>query len=137
MGGAEVDAYLASQPAVRSEPLQRIRALIHRVWPAVAEDMSYGMPTFLLDGHPLCTIANQKHFMAFYVVPYALLDAFNQELKGRDHGRSCIRFRAVDDEALDLIERIVRYTGVRRAESRLQMPANGLQKKSRAQRESL
>ena len=111
------DDHFNAQPPDRREQLLELRALIRTIWPKVKEDMSMGMPTFLLDGRPFCGLANQKHYMALYIVPYDLLTAFKMELKAYNCGRSCIRFRRLDDEKMIFFERVIKYTGSRFADS--------------------
>lgn len=105
----------------RRDGLLRIRERIQRLWPAVKEDMAYGTPTYHLDGTPLFVLADQKHFLVFYVVPYDLLDAFKKDLVPLNHGKSCIRLREVDDDALSLLDRIIRFVGATHAESKVRL----------------
>jgi uncharacterized protein YdhG (YjbR/CyaY superfamily) len=98
---ATVPDYLAQLPDDRRMALDAIRTTLLRIWPALKEDMAYGMPTFHLDGHALAALASQKSFMAVYIMPYDLLVAFKNELKLYDTGRSCIRFtRLTESEYL-------------------------------------
>jgi uncharacterized protein YdhG (YjbR/CyaY superfamily) len=93
--------------------------MIRRIFPKIKEDMAYGMPTYHLDGHMFCAIANQKHYMALYIMPYDLLSAFKMELKAYNCGRSCIRFRKLDEEKAFFFERVLKYTGDRFTDSAL------------------
>jgi uncharacterized protein YdhG (YjbR/CyaY superfamily) len=112
-----LDAYWGSLPQERREALDAVRQLLFRIWPGLKEDMSLNMPTYLLNGTPLCALASQKHYMAIYIMPYDLLDAFRLELIVYDRGRSCIRFKRISPELLDLLDRIVKYVGTRFEES--------------------
>jgi uncharacterized protein YdhG (YjbR/CyaY superfamily) len=127
---ATVQDYLDSLPDDRREALGTIRKLIKRIWPKSVEDMTYGMPTFHLDGHALCAIASQKHFMALYIMHYDLLLAFKHDLMVLDAGKSCIRFKRLEPALADLFDRILKYTGNQMATSRYygkaeNMRANG------------
>lgn len=104
-------AYFESLPAERQIPMASMRRLIKRHWPKAKEDMAYGMPTYHLSGQPVFAMASQKNHMTFYVIPYELLSAFKHDLRTRNCGKSCIRFRHIGEEDLDLIERIVKYIG--------------------------
>ena len=42
-----------------------------------------------------------------------------------DRGRSCIRFRRLDDDKLELFDRIIKYTGSQYPESRFYGTYNG------------
>ena len=110
--------YFAQLTPDRREQLSQVRALIKRVWPKIREDVQYGMPTYHLDGSTFCALASQKSFMAIYIMPYDLLNAFKLELVPHDTGRSCIRFRKLDEAKLLLFERVLKYTGSRFADSR-------------------
>ena len=103
----------------RREALNAVRKLIKRIWPSITEDMSSGMPTFHLEGQALCALASQKHFMALYIMPYDLLDAFKNDLRIYDRGKSCIRFKTLEPATLDLFDRIIKYTGSQIGLSRL------------------
>ncbi|MEO8588892.1 MAG: DUF1801 domain-containing protein [Flavobacteriales bacterium] len=103
----------------RQEALGTVRKLIKRIWPAITEDMSLGMPTFHLEGQALCAVASQKHFMALYIMPYDLLDAFKNDLRIYDRGKSCIRFKHLEPSTVDLFDRIIKYTGSQIGLSRL------------------
>ena len=111
--------YFQQLPDERREHLSELRDLIKRTWPKIREDMAYGMPTYHLDGHMYCAVANQKHYMALYIMPYDLLSAFKMELKAYNCGRSCIRFRKLDEEKAFFFERVLKYTGNRFADSAL------------------
>lgn len=107
----EIQDYFEQMPADRREALGSLRSLIKRVWPEVSEDLAYGMPTYHLDGRPAFGLANQKHFMAMHVLPYDLLEPFKNDLKVHDCGKSCIRFRRMDDATFELLDRIIKYVG--------------------------
>lgn len=113
--------YYVQLPTDRREALERIRTCILQLWPAAKEDMAYGMPTYSLDGKPLFALASQKHFLVLYVIPYDLLDAFKHELVLYNRGKSCIRLRRVDEAALALLDRVVRFVGATHTESRLRL----------------
>lgn len=113
------DEYFDQLEPERREPLLRLRKLILSTWPRIVEDMDREMPTYHLEGRTLCALANQKHFMALYIIPHDLLDAFRKDLLIYDRGRTCIRFKRLEADTLDLFDRIIKYTGSQMHESRL------------------
>jgi uncharacterized protein YdhG (YjbR/CyaY superfamily) len=115
----ELDLYYGGLPGDRRDALLAIRQLIRRIWPSTIEDMYYEMPTFHLDGQPLCAIASQKHFMALYVMNYDMLDAFKNDLKVYDRGKSCVRFKRLEPETYDLLDRMIKYIGSQLALSKV------------------
>lgn len=106
-----LEAYYGGLAEDRREALMMIRQLIKTTWSGITEDMAYGIPTFHRNGQPMWAIASQKHFMALYVIPYDLLEAFKNDLKVHDKGKSCVRFKRLDPSMMDLFDRIIKYTG--------------------------
>ena len=101
----------------RREPLLRLRKLIKSIWPDIVEDMDREMPTYHLNGHAFCALSSQKHFMALYILPYDLLNAFKKDLLIYNTGLSCIRFKRLEPATYDLFDQIIKYTGSQMAES--------------------
>ncbi|MCB0771031.1 MAG: DUF1801 domain-containing protein [Flavobacteriales bacterium] len=114
-----VNEYFESLDDDRREPLTRLRKLINDIWPTAMETMSDGMPAYRLDGLAFCAIASQKNFMALYIMPHDLLMPFKKDLLIYDRGRSCIRFKRLEEETFDLFDRILKYTGNQISESDL------------------
>ncbi len=112
-----IHAYYGSLAPDRRDALLALRKLVLATWPCT-EDMALGIPTFNLHGRPLFAIASQKHFMALYVVPYDLLKVFKNDLMVFDHGRSCVRFKRLGPETMDLFDRIIKYVGHQQASSK-------------------
>jgi uncharacterized protein YdhG (YjbR/CyaY superfamily) len=103
--------YFEQLPSDRQMPLARIRQIIRKQWPKAKEDMAYGMPTYHMGGQPVFALASQKNHITFYVMPYDLLSAFKHDLRTRNCGKSCIRFKRLEEGDIDLLERIIMYVG--------------------------
>jgi uncharacterized protein YdhG (YjbR/CyaY superfamily) len=103
--------YFALQLADRYLPMAAIRHLIRTQWPDCIEDMQYGIPTYHLRGQALFVIASQKNHIAFYLVPKEMMNTFKNDLRTRDCGKSCIRFKTIRPEDMELLERIVKFVG--------------------------
>lgn len=69
------------------------------------------MPTYNYKGKCLFAMANQKNYLALYIMPYDLLDNFAEELEAFDYGKSCIRFKELNDQKLDTLIRILEFVG--------------------------
>jgi uncharacterized protein YdhG (YjbR/CyaY superfamily) len=124
---ATVEEYLAALPTDRRDALERVRAAILRGLPEGYEEvMNWGMITYQVpletypdtyNGRPLmfAALASQKHHMALYLTSvYAdpeSAEAFAEEYRASgkrlDMGKSCVRFRGLDDLPLDLVERTI------------------------------
>jgi len=118
-----VDEYLANLPDDRREAIEAVRQTILRNLPSGYEEaMNWGMITYQVplavhpdtyNGAPLmyAALASQKHHMAVYLTSiYADAQAretfetqYRKTGKRYDAGKSCIRFRKLDDLPLELI----------------------------------
>lgn len=129
-----VDAYLAELPAERREAIGQVRQVILDNLPTgYREGMQYGMIGYFVPHElypagyhvdpkePLCFVAlgSQKNHMALYMMcqyvagsEKAFRAAWAKTGKKLDMGKSCIRFKRVDDLALDLVGQAIRETPV-------------------------
>ena len=118
-----VEEYLASLTEERRAVLSVVRSKIRKHLPkGYVEGMEYGMIYYSIpltrfpetyNGHPLCYagLAAQKNHYAVYLMGaygdgsnLATLKAgFEKAGKKLDMGKSCVRFKSLDDVALDAI----------------------------------
>jgi uncharacterized protein YdhG (YjbR/CyaY superfamily) len=101
-----VDQYLKALPPPRRAALQAVRGWIRRAMPDAVENLEYGMPTYRRpgDGVGLFAIASRRHYLALHVCNFDVVERHRRALDGLDCGKSCIRFKTVDD----LPEKVVR-----------------------------
>jgi hypothetical protein len=129
---SDVDEYLAALPDDRREALGAVRRVVLANLPVGYEEvMQYGMISYVVplprypdtyNGQPLtvASLANQKRHMAVY-----LLGVYGDERhrawleeqwaatgKKLDMGKSCLRFRRLDDLALDVLGDAIARTSV-------------------------
>ncbi len=128
---ATVDAYLAELPADRRSDIEAVRQVILANLPDGFEEvMQYGMPSYVVplerfpdtyNGQALAvaSLANQKRHMSLYLTGVYGDEGAQAWLReqwaatGRklDMGKSCLRFRRLDDLALDLVgQAIARFS---------------------------
>ncbi|SDM44918.1 protein of unknown function (DU1801) [Daejeonella rubra] len=129
--------YFDSLPEERKESMNHLRKVILDNLPkGFSEEMSYGMIGYVVPhsiypaGYhcdpklplPFFAIASQKHFIAFYhmgiYLNKAILDWFISEYpkysKSKlDMGKSCIRFKKMDQIPFQLIAELVRKMSVK------------------------
>lgn len=125
------EEYIAQTPEERREALNKIRSIIKKNLPTgFKEQMSYGMIGYVVPhsiypaGYhcapelplPFVSFASQKNFIGFYHMGiYAnpeLLDWFVGEYpkhckRKLDMGKSCIRFKKMDDIPYELLAELV------------------------------
>ena len=89
-----VTEYLAALPADQRRTLKEMRALIRAAAPEAVEVMSYGMPTYKLDGRPVVYFGAAAEHVSLYAVSDK--DASGKalaELKKYDtSGKGTVRF---------------------------------------------
>ncbi len=102
-----IDEYLAAAPAEARSALDELRALIRSAAPDAAEKISYGIPTFYLNGN-LVHFAGYKTHIGFYPGPPGI-EAFAGELSAYKLSKGTVQFPLGKPLPIDLIRRIVEY----------------------------
>ena len=118
-----VRAYLDSLPDDRRTAMAKVRTVIRKNLPTgIVEAMNWGMITYEVplrtypdtyNGQPLAyaALASQKNHMSVYLMGIYGDDALRQRFedayrasgKRMDVGKSCVRFKTLDDLPLDVI----------------------------------
>jgi uncharacterized protein YdhG (YjbR/CyaY superfamily) len=106
-GKEAVDEYLREFPEKVREMLQQLRRTIEEVAPEAEEAISYGIPTFKLNGN-LVHFAGYKNHIGFYPTPSGV-EKFKQQLAPFVHAKGSIRFPVDQPLPLDLIRQIVKF----------------------------
>ncbi len=101
-----VDEYLAEIPAERRTALSTLRTLIKSSAPNAEEGMLYGVPTYTLE-ELFCSFASQKHYMALYCCD-DIPEKYRSQLGQLNCGKSCIRFRRLEELPLEVISALLR-----------------------------
>lgn len=102
-----IDAYIAAQPAPTQILLKQIRATIRKAAPHAAEAISYGIPTFKLEGN-LVHFGGFKTHVSFFPTSSGII-AFKKELSGYKLARGTVQFPLNEKLPLALIARIVKF----------------------------
>jgi hypothetical protein len=132
-----VAQYLKALPPERREALQAVREVIlDNLDSGYAEGIQYGMIGYFVPhsvypaGYhcdptqplPFVSLASQKNHMAIYLFcvytsedeQRRFVEAWTKTGKKLDMGKSCVRFRKIDDVALDVIGRTIKRTPARK-----------------------
>jgi hypothetical protein len=127
-----VHTYLKSLPAERRKVVAAVRDVVLSNLPkGYRESVNWGHITYEVplerypdsyNGQPLCYagLAAQKNHYALYLmgayanpkVGHTLASEFKKRGKKLDMGKSCLRFKALDDLPLDVIARVIASTPV-------------------------
>jgi uncharacterized protein YdhG (YjbR/CyaY superfamily) len=104
-----VDLYVAKLPPEAREAVERLRTIVREIVPGVTERISYGMPTFDLDGRYVVYLAGWKKHVALYPVTPGLAAELGEELAPYRSGKGSLRFSLGAPLPVDLIRRIVGF----------------------------
>ncbi len=110
-----IDAYINQCDETYRERLQQLRQFIQKLVPDASEKISYGMPTFYLNGN-LVHFALAKHHIGLYPAPSGIeffADRFNE--MGLQYSKGTLQLPLDKEIPWDLVEDIVVY---RAAENR-------------------
>ena len=113
-GAAEVRAYLAQLDARPRAALARLRALVRASVPAAVECISYGVPTFKLEGRMLLSYAAARNHCSFF--PGGVVAQFADELGEYSTSKGTVRFAPERPIPVALLRRIVRACVARNRE---------------------
>ncbi|RZV48807.1 MAG: DUF1801 domain-containing protein [Acidimicrobiales bacterium] len=127
-----VKDYLAELPEERRKAISKVRAVIRKNLPkGIVETMNWGMITYEIplktvpdtyNGKPLmyAGLASQKNHMAVYLsnvyadpeITEWFLDAYKATGKKLDMGKSCVRFKKLENLPLEVIGEAIAHTSL-------------------------
>ncbi len=145
-----VEQYLAELPADRRETIETVRSVILENLPdGYVESMNWGMIAYEvpLETYPdtynkqplaFAALASQKNHMAVYLAGIYISDDARDEFekayratgKRFDVGKSCVRFRKLEDLPLDLIGETIASVPVDRLIARVEESADSGRRKA-------
>ncbi len=111
-----IDEYISTFPAEVQALLERIRQTIHQAVPEATETISYGIPTFDLNGHHLVFFAGWKDSISCYPLP-AGDAAFQQKIAPYKKEKSTLRFPLDAPFPYDLVSETVTLLNQEKFES--------------------
>jgi uncharacterized protein YdhG (YjbR/CyaY superfamily) len=101
-----VDEYIASFPDDVQEQLQGVRRAMRAAAPGTLEEISYGIPTLMLDGRYLMYFAGWKRHISVYPIP-AVDAQLDKEIAPYKAGKGTLRFPLKEPIPYELIGRLV------------------------------
>lgn len=145
-----VDQYLAELPDDRRAAIETVRKTILKKLPKGYEEaMNWGMITYQVpletcpdtyNGQPLmyAALASQKNHMAVYLTGIYMTETSRKEFekaykatgKRFDVGKSCVRFKKIDDLPMELIGEVIAASKVKDFITRVE-EVQGSRKKGR------
>jgi uncharacterized protein YdhG (YjbR/CyaY superfamily) len=103
-----ISEYIKTSPQNIQMLLEQMYAIIKQKAPQAKESISYGMPTFKMNGKPLVYFAGFKNHIGFYATPTGHKE-FAAELSSFKQGKGSVQFPLNKPIPFDLIGRMVEY----------------------------
>ena len=104
-GGKAVDDYLAKQPPDRRRALKAVRAQIKAVAPDAVETLSYGMPTYKVDGRALAYFAAFKAHLSLFALP---TEELPPSARSRIAAKGTIQFTPEDPRPAPVLRKLLK-----------------------------
>jgi uncharacterized protein YdhG (YjbR/CyaY superfamily) len=108
MSASPMEEFIARYPASVQVILQKIRAAIHKSAPKAEEAMSYGIPTFKLNGKNLVHFSAFKEHIGFYPTPTGI-EKFKKELSAYEGAKGSVKFPLNKPIPYTLIGKITQF----------------------------
>lgn len=99
---ATVDDYVASFPPDVRRTLEEVRSAIRSAVPGTEERISYGIPTFTLDGRYVVYFSGWKRHVSVYPIPDADGELARQ-IRPYQSGKGTLKFPLNEPMPLELI----------------------------------
>lgn len=121
-GATSVKEYFDLLPKERKDPLLFLDKLIKKTAPSLKPVFSYNMPGYgmfkyrnytneIIDW-PTIAIASQKNYISLYICAVEgneyIAEKYKGELGKVNVGRSCIRFKKIEDLNLKVLEKVIK-----------------------------
>jgi uncharacterized protein YdhG (YjbR/CyaY superfamily) len=102
-----IDGYISQFPKNVRDVLEELRRVIKESASEAEETISYGMPTFKLNGNLVHFAAHTNH-IGFYPTPSGI-EAFKNELSSFKTSKGAIQFPLDKPIPFDLVKKIVKF----------------------------
>jgi uncharacterized protein YdhG (YjbR/CyaY superfamily) len=103
----DIDTYIAAHPKKVQALLKKMRTTIKKAAPKAEETISYGIPTFKLNGN-LVHFGGFKNHVSFFPASSGT-KAFKKELSGYEGSKGTVRFSLDKPLPLGLITKMVKF----------------------------
>jgi uncharacterized protein YdhG (YjbR/CyaY superfamily) len=103
-----MDEYIAKFPKNVRDVLEELRRIVRESAPKAEETISYGIPTFDINGRHLVHFAAYKNHVGFYPTSSGI-KAFKKELSPFKTSKGSVQFPLDKPIPFDLVKKIVKF----------------------------
>jgi uncharacterized protein YdhG (YjbR/CyaY superfamily) len=105
-----VAGYIDEQPIEWKAALRKLRAACRRELRGYSEQLTYGMPSYQLNGRSEVSFGKQGRYLSLYILKQPVLDAHRNQLAGLSVGKGCIRYRRPEQINWDVVSSLLADT---------------------------
>jgi len=105
---SSIDKYISQFPKEIQRVLEKLRQTIKKSAPKSEETMSYGIPTFDMNGKHLVHFAAFKKHIGFYPTPSGI-SKFQKEMSDYETAKGSVKFPLDKPIPFDLVKEIVKF----------------------------
>ena len=109
-----VTAYIAAAPEQRRPMLETLRRLCRGELPGFAEEVRYGMPSYVRDGEVEVGFANHTRYVSLYFLRTDVMRAHRDALAGLSLGKGCVWYRRAEQIDATLVSGMLARTAASR-----------------------
>jgi uncharacterized protein YdhG (YjbR/CyaY superfamily) len=103
----DVKTYLEQVPVERRVAVEKLRRLCRQNLKGYDECMEYGLPSYKRNGVLEVSFANQKQYIALYVLKKDVVDEFRSALPAASIGKGCIRFTKPEKIDFEVLKQLL------------------------------
>jgi len=107
-GSTQVDAYLKRLPRAQRETLEVVRHRLQTILPLASEGLTYGVPTFLLNGKGVAGYAGAAAHCSYFPMSGTVLAAAGRAVAGYSVSKGGLRFAIGKPLPVALLRRLVK-----------------------------
>src|ERR1700720_3125242 len=119
----DIDSYIASYPQKTQVFLKKMQAVICKAAPQATEAISYGVPTYKLNGN-LVHFGGFKSHIGFFPTPSGIKH-FQKELSAYKTSKGAVQFPIEKPIAVGLVAKIVEFRVKESAEAQIAPQRSG------------
>jgi uncharacterized protein YdhG (YjbR/CyaY superfamily) len=112
-GPSPIDDYLQAVAEPHASTLRLVRDRIRKILPAAQECITYGLPTWKVDGHSVAGIGAWKNHCSYFPMSGSVLDKLVDEFGEFSQSKGALRFPV--DQPLS-VKQLTLLISVRQAE---------------------
>ena len=107
MPNTDFDAYLAAAPQPQRATLTALRATLEKILPEAEQCISYGFPTFKVQGKGVAGFAAYKNHCSYFPMSGSVLSTLPTELAAYQMSKGALRFPIDKPLSITLVRKLV------------------------------